>query len=762
MAITFDSSKIATFSTAQFASANTIAKLGDDGLETGGTYHGALGALTRSKADMAENNSTLPGSILDLSSVKPKIQDRIVIGKDGNFELVGEPGKAVRFRHIYHYPTGWPLTKDLRKMKREDVHRLIDAYLDEASLRGYNMVRTQMIDRTLFELGKNNQPDPVALDAVDYFFFSAKKHNIYINLTMAAYTMMNSWSKSRKETSKDRETKMLIGDPRIRQMWIDYAKILLCRVNPYTNSMLKDEPMLVMVEPYNELAFGLMRTPPDKETAKRVYDKFLAFLEKKLGSKVSDLPAEPIMNHGKYGKEWIEFHYLCIRETIQFFRNELEKLGVKAAVAQYNVAWHRQYGDVRSEFDDVVIKNAYFAHPSAYSRVNSKTPQESALITAGAWFRKSTSARLADRPMVMTEYNHGFWSKYEYEQVLFPVYAAFQGYAGLCLHLVDLQTQNTLSYSGLNKYIADPHTIAHDFSSSLMDRSQEILSYLLFQRGDVTPSKNLTQLSIPKSSLFAEDALDAISQEQTRGVLLTRFAVKYEDTPSPSKIASLPAPKPEVVIPLAGASKVKQSTMFVEEQDDKSSAFDFGKLVKDLKEKKILSPSNRTDAANGIYESDTGELLMNAPQKYMTVRTAKTEVIASEEPTAEKLDCMKEVSSNIPATVAISAMDGKTLAESGKMLLFYVTEIANTGMELSGDRVTLKNLGKLPILLRTGKLDLKLKLAPGKQYTLYPLRSDGFRRDGIPLTTRDGITGVHLDTAKLPNGAAFYFELEGR
>ena len=56
MAITFDSSKIATFSTAQFASANTIAKLGDDGLETGGTYHGALGALTRSKADMAENN----------------------------------------------------------------------------------------------------------------------------------------------------------------------------------------------------------------------------------------------------------------------------------------------------------------------------------------------------------------------------------------------------------------------------------------------------------------------------------------------------------------------------------------------------------------------------------------------------------------------------------------------------------------------------------------------------------------------------------
>ena len=81
-------------------------------------------------------------------------------------------------------------------------------------------------------------------------------------------------------------------------------------------------------------------------------------------------------------------------------------------------------------------------------------------------------------------------------------------------------------------------------------------------------------------------------------------------------------------------------------------------------------------------------------------------------------------------------------------------------MELSSERVTLKKLGKLPVLLKTGKLDLKLKLASGKQYTLYPLRSDGFRREGIPLTMKDGITEISLDTAKLPNGPAFYFELK--
>ena len=74
----------------------------------------------------------------------------------------------------------------------------------------------------------------------------------------------------------------------------------------------------------------------------------------------------------------------------------------------------------------------------------------------------------------------------------------------------------------------------------------------------------------------------------------------------------------------------------------------------------------------------------------------------------------------------------------------------------------IKRTGKHSGNFRTGELDLKLKLAPGKQYTLYPLRSDGFRRKGIPLKTKDGITEINLDTAKLPNGPAFYFELEGK
>lgn len=56
MAVSFDSTKLAMFRDAQFASENSIANLGDDGLKAGGTYKNAFSAITRTKAEKAENN----------------------------------------------------------------------------------------------------------------------------------------------------------------------------------------------------------------------------------------------------------------------------------------------------------------------------------------------------------------------------------------------------------------------------------------------------------------------------------------------------------------------------------------------------------------------------------------------------------------------------------------------------------------------------------------------------------------------------------
>jgi len=56
--ITFDASRISTFSEAQFASANSIAKLDTDGdITSGGTYRGAISAVFRTSAAKESNNA---------------------------------------------------------------------------------------------------------------------------------------------------------------------------------------------------------------------------------------------------------------------------------------------------------------------------------------------------------------------------------------------------------------------------------------------------------------------------------------------------------------------------------------------------------------------------------------------------------------------------------------------------------------------------------------------------------------------------------
>lgn len=64
--------------------------------------------------------------------------------------------------------------------------------------------------------------------------------------------------------------------------------------------------------------------------------------------------------------------------------------------------------------------------------------------------------------------------------------------------------------------------------------------------------------------------------------------------------------------------------------------------------------------------------------------------------------------------------------------------------------------------MRTGKLDLALNLDGLKTYTLYPLCTDGTRRAEIPLKFSNGKVEIQFDTAQLPNGPTFIFELATR
>ena len=136
-----------------------------------------------------------------------------------------------------------------------------------------------------------------------------------------------------------------------------------------------------------------------------------------------------------------------------------------------------------------------------------------------------------------------------------------------------------------------------------------------------------------------------------------------------------------------------------------------------------------------------------------------TEGVSLEAAKSEKLSCLMVDGTSTHATVAVCSIDGKALSSSSRMVLIYSTETANTDMELSEDRITMRKGGKLPILMLSGQLKASLKCANPDQMALYALKIDGTRNERIPVTVEKGSLIISIDTATLKDGPTPFFEL---
>ena len=190
-------------------------------------------------------------------------------------------------------------------------------------------------------------------------------------------------------------------------------------------------------------------------------------------------------------------------------------------------------------------------------------------------------------------------------------------------------------------------------------------------------------------------------------------------------------------------------------------SFSLKKTVQHLKEKGVLPAGNRTDVDQQIFESDTGELLLNQTGCSMSVSTPMTEGAAQLAGNSARFKVLEILNRSVNSTIALTSMDGRPLSESGRMVLVIGTEQAATGMRMTADRVTVLDPGRYPALLRTGKFRLKLHPAAG-EYELYPLSVNGIRRAPLPLVREGKSWSVEIDTAALPDGPTPFFEFVKR
>lgn len=92
-----------------------------------------------------------------------------------------------------------------------------------------------------------------------------------------------------------------------------------------------------------------------------------------------------------------------------------------------------------------------------------------------------------------------------------------------------------------------------------------------------------------------------------------------------------------------------------------------------------------------------------------------------------------------PATVTAIAVDGKPLAESSRILFTHLTDVQASGRTWADhNRTIITDLGKAPLLARTGRAEVALRLSRPETCEVWACETDGTRTTRIPAEVRDG------------------------
>jgi hypothetical protein len=396
-----------------------------------------------------------------------------------------------------------------------------------------------------------------------------------------------------------------------------------------------------------------------------------------------------------------------------------------------------------------VAYHGYHAHPSDGTSPGSRATQDGAIRDGGSYFRSRAVARFTDRPFFITEYGTPYWHRYRHEEgLLIPSYSGLQNLAGITVHAQAVVSKLTLPM--------------YDFSVGRdpINRANQVLAALLYARGDVSPSKHLVELTAGDEWVFqGGNALKSIDSGISRLALLSGIGLHYEGRPVPSGIPV--SPRADMSIKSFGGSEVIATEMTAAATENTKSDT-ATRLIAEMRRRGILSAENKTDHALGNYQSDTGEIFMESALERLSVATPKTCGVAIKSGVSGNAGALLSASSDVPASIAVSSLDDLPLNESKKILLVYATDAVNTGHETSEDRVVLRKIGELPILLETGKFSAAMSCKNTSTFRCYALRLDGLRKEEITVTSKDNVLSISIDTAKLKNGPALFFELEAK
>ena len=703
------------------------------------------------------------GTALDLSFLndgKPAgTYGRVIINKDGHFAFEQHPEHPIRFLATAEAAASW---RGFWANKPQfDSKEKIREYVRQLRLAGYNMIRIHFLDEILLtKAEKDLDFNADYLDRFDFLVAECGRNGIYLN--MDAMTSRLGYAKGKRWGWKDSPATPgnfkheIYFSERVRQNWKEGVRKLFTHKNPYTGKRLVDDPVLAMVVGFNEQEFGLSSCsdyngflPLWKEFLKKKY-KTPQALQAAWGKnapvsfdKITVFQRDDVNRSDAVGSDINQFFIEQENSIFHFYKDFLREIGFKGPVSAMNMGKSFRHAAARKDFDFVAM-NSYHAHPNGYATNGGGViSQASSIGDAGNILRGFGSMRLYRTPYIITEHLHVFWNKYRYEQgFVTGAYAAFQDFDGLT---------GFGSNITINPYVPpSPFMIGND----PIAKTQEFLTALLFLRRDVSPGKHLIRLALSSGEILKNGAAnDGLSTAQGKLILTNRFAYTCD--------LRVPPGKNETVLGRSGGTGIILDPWYSSLIDSKESLFHLDRYLNDLREKGVLPGTNRSSDAKGVYETESGELLMDTKRNYLQVNTPRLQGICAEAGSSAKLADFEIRKMSTCGNLALVSIDGtRPIREAKRLLLVIATNVLNSGMTFEDpEQRFLLKLGSMPILLETGTFEMSFNNKSVPNLKLYALAMDGTRIAELPLRKNGNRAEISLNTAAIPNGPALYFEL---
>ncbi|SDT92850.1 hypothetical protein SAMN05444156_0822 [Verrucomicrobium sp. GAS474] len=717
------------------------------------------------------------GSALDFSrrlGTEPAgSKGRVIALPDGRLAFAEAPTVPVRF-------FGCTVAVNLSVPRDPEG---IEDYAEAIRRQGYNVVRINFLDTDLGG-GKWEAPMPTAdfladfdaqaaagsppfrpdvLDRFERFVAALKKRGIYINLdamtSWVGYYPVNPWAPSQAGVT-NMGANLFDPNGTGRVHWHNCVKALLTRVNPYTHTTLAEDPQVMDILGHNEINFNFWYNDWQKKYGRVLLPAWREFLQNRYKSVAawraewgsagipSDLAGleeaplfsrEDLMQKGPRSRIVGEFLEPIEANLAEWFEGELRSFGYTGLFSLYDMLYNLRIYLPRAKLG-LVSMHSYHDHPQFRPQEVLENNNTSSFADSLNWWRGMIGCRIAGKPLAITEYGHVYWNRYRYEEGLaVGAYGAFQDLSSLHVHSEPVEMKGR----GLAPFRP---------GSDPIGRASQVVTGILFMDQAITPAAHRVDVTLTREQMltFSESNFPG---ELTRISLLTGFGTEPEGT--------VPAVPAQLTIPFKWGAGTKSDSIFAASVVETGKG-SFPEYVSLLRTKGILPSENRTAPERNQYESEGGQIFLDANEKCLVVNTPRVSGVAAVT-VGHPIDAgaLTVESATISASLTAASLDAEPLATAHRILVVVATDAHNDGDKFAApDQKKLLAAGKKGALLRTGEFVVTLKRADtAPALHAWTLSMNGTRRDPLSVDRVPGGVRLTLESAEWASGPTPFVEL---